>query len=563
MSSIDSGSRVRTRAFFWPFEITLFFKSNGGFSLGQTVREQPGAVARRQNDSPSAPVGRVKARGLTVVVPDRARSPSASRRERGGRTHSLARWGAPLLVLALFGCSTPAPYSPPDLGGVGERFLQPVPGDLQSVDASAWRGFGDPALDALIAQARSANHDVRIAQQRVRQARAGSAAAASRLMPTVSATGALSDQRTGLPSEIKQRSPDVRAVRGAVEIGWELDLFGAARAASDAAELDALATEAGVEAAQWLASTEVARQYLVWQGARLRLRKFEALLQTAQDLERLTRGREAAGVASRSDVARASAEARSLAAQLPGIQTLVAVTEAQIRLLLGLGSEAPLSVLDARTPPALPELPMLTPGQPIELLQRRPDLRVAERQLLAEAARLRESQADQWPRLILGAVFGRQDLRLNGLDLSPSRFGNVALAFAAPVFNAGRLRAGVERQSARERVALLQYERAVLGALLDVENSLVALNQERERRAQLAAAVDSRREGLRYAQSLYREGQIDRLQLLEVERGLIVAEVAATDADTQRALGVVQLVKALGGGWYAAPKVSMSTTLRP
>ena len=194
-------------------------------------------------------------------------------------------------------------------------------------------------------------------------------------------------------------------------------------------------------------------------------------------------------------------------------------------------------------------MPPLNPGQPIDLLQRRPDLQVAQQQLLAEAARLRESQADLWPKFFLAAVLGQQDLRLNGLDFSPARYSNVALAFTAPLFNAGRLRAAVERQSARERSATLQYERAVLGALQDVENSLVVLAQERLRADSLAAAVSTRREGLHFAQSLHREGQIDLLQLLDAQRGLIAAELALTDTQTQVALGAVQLVKALGGGW--------------
>lgn len=441
--------------------------------------------------------------------------------------------------------------------------MQSAPEGSESVDAITWRGFGDPALDALIAQARSANLDVRIAQQRVRQARAGSVAAASRLMPTVSVTGSLSDQRTGLPAEVKQRSPDIRALRGVAEMGWELDVSGAARAAADAAEFDALAADAGVEIAQWLATTEVARQYLLWRGACLRLQQLQAMLQTLQETARLTRSREAGGLASRFDVVRAAGDAQSLAAELPPLQTLVAVTEAQIKVLLGLSPGAELSALSLQTPPTLPNVPLLAPGQPIELLQRRPDLRAAERQLLAESARLRESQADQWPRLVLGAALGQQDLRLNGLDLSPSRFSNVALAFTAPLFNAGRLRAAVERQSARERTAVLQYERAVLGALQDVENSLVALAQERERSILLAAAVESRREVLRHAQSQFREGQIDQLQLLDAQRGLIVAELAATASHTQRVLGAVQLVKALGGGWYAAPATALSATPKP
>jgi NodT family efflux transporter outer membrane factor (OMF) lipoprotein len=468
-----------------------------------------------------------------------------------------------LLAVALVGCASTAPPAPPDVKAAGANFRQAEPAGSEALDAATWRGFGDPVLEGLIAQARAANLDVRIAQQRVRRARAGSTAAASRLLPTVTATGSVSDQRTGLPDEIKRGSPDIRAIRGAIDLSWELDVFGAARAAADAAELDALAADAGVAAAQWLASTEVARQYIVWQGARLRLQQLQALLQAKQETERLTRSRQTNGLATRFDVARAAGEVQNLAAQLPPLQTLVAVTESQIHVLLGASPSQPLPALTLKGAPALPQVPLLSAGQPIELLQRRPDLRVAQQQLLAEAARLRESQADLWPRFFLSAVLGQQYLRLNLLDLSPVRYSNVALAFTAPIFNAGRLRAAVERQSARERTATLQYERAVLGALQDVENSLVSLAQERVRSAALAAAVISRREGLSHAQSLHREGQIDLLQLLDAQRGLISAELAATDSHTQRALGAVQLVKALGGGWHTADTAASAAAVEP
>ena len=482
------------------------------------------------------------------------------------RTESFrpgAGWVAGVAILTLAACSTPAPPPAPDTAAVGMPFRQAPVVDTAALDAATWRGFGDPVLDDLLARARAANLDVRIAAQRVRQARAGSTAAASRLRPTVALTGSASDQRTGLPDEVKRGSPDTRAFRAGLELGWELDVFGAARAAAEAAELEALAADAGVEVAQWLATTEVARQYLVWQGARLRLQQLSALLQAQQDTERLTRSRQAAGLASAFDVSRAAGEVQALAAQLPPLRTLIAVTGHQIDLLLGGGPGASTPDWREAAAPRLPEVPALAPGQPIELLQRRPDLRSAQQQWRAEAARLRESQADQWPKFFLSAVLGQQDLRMNVLDLSPVRFSNVALAFTAPLFNAGRLQAAVERQSARERVATLQVERAVLGALQDVENSLVALAQERDRGQALAAAVESRRSGLRHAESLHREGQVDLLQLLDAQRGLIAAELAHTDSRTQQALGAVQLVKALGGGWYAEPPVATAAARPP
>jgi len=451
-------------------------------------------------------------------------------------------------ALVLAGCAAPVPPEPPALPALAPAFRLAPDREPAALDAATWRGFDDPALVALVERARSANHDVRIAAERLRQARAGATAQASRLLPTVALTGSASDQRTGLPTEVKRGSPDTRALRGALDLGWELDFSGAARAAADAAALDALAAGAGVEGAQLLATTEVARQYLTWQGARLRLAQLEALLKAQQDTARLTRSRLDAGQASRFDLARAEGEVAQLAAQLPPLRTLVEVSAHQIAVLLG---EAPAALrLDAAA--RLPSVPALAPGQPAELLQRRPDLRAAEATLRAEAARLRESEADLWPKFFLSAVLDRQDLRLNGLDLAPVRFSNLALAFSAPLFNGGRLRAAVDRQSGRERTATLQYERAVLGALQDVENSLAQLRDERERGAALTAALQSRRDGLRHAQSLHREGQIDLLTLLDAQRGLIAAELALTDHQTQLALNTVQLVRALGGGWITS-----------
>lgn len=462
--------------------------------------------------------------------------------------------------LVLAGCAaTPPTPSPVVAVELTPQFRQSEDSDAR-VGATWWQGFGDPSLSALTARSQAANLDVRIAVERVRQARAGLQAASSRLMPTVALTGSASDQRTGLPDEVKRGLPDTRALRGAIDLGWEIDVFGAARAGADAAGWEASAAEAGVGAAQLLATTEVARQYIVWHGARARLAKVQALLAAQADTERLTRSREAAGQASRFDVSRAAAETQALAAQVPALQALVAVTEHQLSVLVGANPSQPLMELAAARSVSLPVAPLLSPGQPAELLLRRPDVQAAERQFNAEAARLRESQADRWPKFFLAAVLGSQDLRLNLLDLSPARYSNVALAFTAPLFNAGRLKAAVERQSARERSALLQVERAVLVALQDVENSLVALRSERERDRTLLATTELRRTGLRHAETLHREGQIDLLQLLDAQRGLLAAELAAIDSQTQIALGTVQLIKAVGGGWAPAPAPAVMPT---
>ncbi|RZL02843.1 MAG: TolC family protein [Rubrivivax sp.] len=471
----------------------------------------------------------------------------------------------PLLALCLAAllsaCASPQPESP-DVSAAKDASFRQASDQAPWVETSWWRGFDDAALMALVQRAQSANHDVRIAVQRVRQARAGQTAVASRLWPTVSLTGSASDERSGLPDQVKQGKPDTRAYRSALDLGWELDVFGAARAGADAAELDALTAEEGVDTARWLVSSEVARQYIVWQSARLRLAKLDAMLKAQGDTERLTRSREGAGLASRFDVARAAGEVQALAAQLPSLRTLVAVTETQLAVLVGANPNRPLPELDAATAPWLPIPPRLSARQPVDLLMRRPDLRVAQKQFMAEAARLREAQADRWPKFFLAAAFGRQDLRLNALDLSPVRYSTAALAFTMPLFDAGRLRAAVERQSAKERMATLQYEKAVLGAVKDVDDSLVALAQERDRSTALDATTQQRRTGLRHAESLYREGQIDLLQLLDAQRAVIAAELSAIDGQAQLALNTIQLASALGGGWQDTP-AAMTTRTTP
>ena len=418
-------------------------------------------------------------------------------------------------------------------------------------DAQWWQRFGDPTLSDLIERALDANLDIRVAVLRVEEARAGLRAIDSRLAPTLGLNASASDQRSSLPPQVKQNSPDVRAYRASVDLSWELDVFGAARAASNAAQLDAEAAAFGVDSARLLISAEVARQYFVHQGARARLNRAQALLQSQTDSERLTRSREVAGEASRFDVSRAAGETAARSAQLPPLRALIASTEHQLALLLGRSASVALESLPASLQNSLPVVPALAAGQPVELLSRRPDLQAAERQLAAASARLRESQADLLPKFFLTALLGGEDLRVNMLDLSPARYSNVALAFTIPIFNAGRLQAAVERQSARERIAALNYEQRVLGAVQEVESSLVALAEERVRLAAMDQTVALRRTGWQHAESLYREGQIGLLPLFDAQRNVIGAEIAAIESRTQLALDAVHLFQAMGGGWLA------------
>lgn len=451
-------------------------------------------------------------------------------------------------ALAILSACSVAPVQPPAPSvPLHAAFAQagPAAASAQAFDGAWWAGYGDPTLTTLVEEALTANQDVAMALQRVAQARAGADAEGSRLWPTVSVQASASRSDSGLPPPVKQGMPDTRALRAGVDVAWEIDLAGGVRAARDAAQADAAAAAAGVDGARLLVASEVARQYFVLRGAEERLRIVQALAAAQRQTAARVESRFREGQASAFDLDRARAEADALDAQVPALRMLAGISQTRLAVLLGRNPSARVVENAGFAWPAAREIGT---GQPSELLRRRPDLIAAEARVASEAFRSAEARAQWWPKLFLSAMVGRQDLRLNALDLAPVRFSNVALAFAAPIFDAGRIDAGIRVQSARAEEALLTWQRAVLVAVQEVEDSLLVGSQEVERAAALARTVDHRRRSLQRAESLQREGQIDLLVLLDVQRSVLSSELALSDGRLQQVLADVQLFKALGGG---------------
>lgn len=452
-----------------------------------------------------------------------------------------------LLALMLAACAAPRP----------EALAPPAPeGGFRHGPAAAfnerpwWRDFGDPALAALVESAVGGNLDVRIALARVQQARAGRSAQASRLLPGLDAQASVSDERSGLPEAFKRGQPDVRALRLGLDSGWELDLFGGVRAAVQATELDAQAAALGVDGARLLVAGETARHYLLWRGAREQLALLDALHDKLAEAEALQARRQAAGEGSALALRRAEDERLELDAQRPPLRTLIAASEARLAVLAGRSPSQPLPELaGAGTQPL--QGPQPGPGLPSELLLRRPDLQAAERQWRAAGARRTEAEAQRWPRLFLSALFGGQDLTVNGAGLAPLRFSSVALAFRLPIFDGGRREAGIAQADARAAEAELALRAAVLRALEEVETSLVARQQDALARRSQEARLTSRQAQRGHAQALWQAGQTGRLPLLEAERGVLAAELALSELRHREAQHTVQLIQALGGGWPA------------
>ena len=450
-----------------------------------------------------------------------------------------------LIAAALAGCSTPVLESKMDMpAGFAE-----AQGAQAEPEVAWWESYRDPVLSDLIRRAARENRDIRIAAERLRAARAGETVSRSALMPTIGASAGVTDQRTGYASAVKQAVPaaaDARTSSAGVDVSWEIDLSGRLRAGAAASAAEALAAKHGVRGVRLLVMTDVATNYFMLTGALRQLDTVRAISAAQDETLRLVQARERVGLATAFDVERARTDASRARAAIPPLETAAAVSRHRIAVLIGDQAFNAASIVPGRGEIAVPAV---SPGQPAELLERRPDLLALKAQLAAANARRQQAAAEWFPRLFLGAAFGSESLKANSFDLGSARFTNAAALIAMPVFNAGRTQAINDIAEAGQSEALARYEDGIVRALEDVENSLVALREERSRAEALRSAAQSAQAALGHAQSLYNRGQIDLLPLLDAQRSRLAVQVSANDSQTQLLLDTVQLYKALGGGW--------------
>ena len=455
--------------------------------------------------------------------------------------------------LALSGCATPT--LEPEVEIPSQFAATPVSGE--ELEVIWWERFGDPVLSGLVQRAERENRDIRIAAERVRAARAGETISRSWLMPTISGVAGGAYQDAGYDWPITERFPETKAAGGGLGVSWEIDLAGGLRAGARAAAADALAVEHGERGVRLLVMSDVATNYFTLVGALRQLETVSAISAAQDETLRLVAARHRVGLATTFDLERAQSAADSARAAIPPLETLVAVSRHRIAVLIGdqAGNASSITPWTGQV-----VVPATQPGQPATLLQRRPDLLAAKAQLDAANARRRQASAEWFPRLFLNAVFGRGTMDLNSHSLGSARFTNAAALLAMPIFNSGRTRATNEIAESRQREAALQYEDAIIRALEDVENSLVALTSERSRAQTLQSAARSADAAFGRAQSLYDRGQIDLLPLLDAQRTRLAVRVNSNDSDTQLLLNSVQLYKSLGGGWQAFEPVAANTS---
>lgn len=464
------------------------------------------------------------------------------------RRRLLAATISTSLLLVLSGCVTSPLQSTVILPG---QFTSAPAAEVElevEPEVAWWEGYGDPVLTELLGSAARENRDIRIAAERVRAARAGTTINRSALLPSFGATASAITQNNDFDAIAQRGAPEMKGTSAGLSVSWEVDLTGRLRAGANAAAADAQASADLARGVRLLVLTDVASNYFTLSGALRQLDTVQAIAAAQEETLRLVTARARAGLASPFDVERARTEASRALAAIPPLETLVAVSRHRLGVLIG---SQPATLVALRPSTELLNVMDVRPGQPASLLERRPDLLAFRSQLEAANLRREQAAAEWFPQLFVSALFGSENLNVNTLDIGSARFGNVATVLSMPVFNWGRTRAINEIAESAQLEAVLRYEDAIVRALEDVENSLAALRDERERATIMSSATASADAALSHAQSLYERGQIDLLPLLDAQRARLVVQVTANASQTQLLLNSVQLYKALGGGWQA------------
>lgn len=456
------------------------------------------------------------------------------------------------IAALLAACAPVGPtYQPPgsDLpaarSGTGAESASPL-GDEEL--GHWWTLFNDPRLDSLIQRAVAANPDVRIARARILQARAQYRLTTAAAAPAVGVSGDYSNSRRSENAGSSSAGTTQDLFQAGFDAGWEIDIFGGARRAAEAAE--ARLAAAGENSNDVLVSleAEVARNYLELRSNQQRLLTARQNLAAQEKTLELVRGRRQIGLGNQLEVAQAETQLALAKAQLPPLENGIGQGVYRLALLLGLPPQALTGELSATAP--LPVLPSRLPETlPSELLRRRPDIRRAERQLAAATADIGVATAELFPRFSLTGLAGLQSTSLSDLLSSGSRYWTVGPTVRWPLFDGGRVRANIDLNQGRREEAQAVYEKTVLTALGEVETALLAQAREEETRRPLAEAVAAGERALDLARGRYRGGLAGFLDVLLGERALYLAQDQLLLSEQRLALNRVALFKALGGGW--------------
>lgn len=430
-----------------------------------------------------------------------------------------------------------------------------------------WRGFNDPILDQLIGEAIASNLDLKLALERVKDARALRTATIAAGLPSVTAKSNISRRFNNIASPTSQAG-GTSSVGGGFGVGkqlinifqmgfdaqWELDFFGGVRRALEAADAT---IDVEVENSRDVLVTllgEVARNYIELRTNQRLAAITRENLHAQQETQELTQIRQQTGLASMLEVAQAQAQTAATQAQLPNYETVVKQSIHALSVLLGQEPGALAArfnqqgVIPGFAVDAIASLPS-------ELLQRRPDIRRAERQLAVANASVGIATAELYPKINLAAFIGLQNTTVT--DFTPlGKSWSAASSITMPIFNWGKLNANIKSKKAQFEQVFLTYQSTVLAAFKEVEDALIAYSKERERHKALLKAVEANQLAVQLADERYQKGLTAFLDVLVSQTALYQAQSVLVTSESQLSSDLVALYKALGGGWQTEASVS-------
>ena len=415
-------------------------------------------------------------------------------------------------------------------------------------DVPWWEAFQDPILKGLIQDALGSNYDVRIAAARVQEARANLGVARSDYFPSLDYGVGASRARMlpGVLGGVGAQAPASDLYSATMSMSWELDIWGRIRRSNEAARATLLSTEDARRGVWLTLVSDLAQAYFQLLALDVQLQIARDSTQAYQGTYDLFLDRLNHGIASKLETSRALGALGVAQATIPQLERDIVARENQIRILLG---KAPGPIPRGQPMYQQPVVPAVPAGLPSALLERRPDLRQAEQQLVAANARIGVAKAEFFPKLSLTSLFGTASPEMSALTGGTATIWAVAGMFSGPLFNAGRTR-GIYRASiAQWEQVRLRYEQAVLTALREVSDALTALAKLTDAEAGQDTAVRALADAVDHATDRYRQGLASYYEVLEAQQQLYPAQITLAQIRQDRLLSYVRLYKALGGGW--------------
>jgi outer membrane protein, multidrug efflux system len=428
----------------------------------------------------------------------------------------------------------------------------PTPEAASLADLQWWEVFKDDKLQELIRASLVENYDLRDAVAHVEAARANLGITRSEQFPNAEVGGSLSTTRISRNGQLPLPAsfvPSQNRTFGQATLNllsFEVDIWGRLRRATEAARANLLGAEENRKAVVTTLVSDVATSYFSLRELDYELEISRETLATRQESLRLIQTRRGGGVATLLDLRQGEQLVDTAAETIPQLQERIEQTENQISLLLGKNPGEVVrgrSLIEQELPPEVPT------GLPSALLERRPDIRVAEQNLIAANAEIGVAKAAYFPQISLSGFLGGQSTQLSNLFSSPSRVWTLTPQVAQPVFTAGRLKSNVKLTEAQRQSALIQYQKAIQTGFTDVSNALIAHQRVRESRVQQELLVTALADRKRLAYVRYRGGVDTLLNALDADRDLFQAQLTLSQIRLSEVLSVVQLYKALGGGW--------------